>query len=209
MRSLEISARSIEEAVDLALKKLGVSREEVKVVVLKRGRSGVFGLGAEEARVRVTTLIEGMDEVAELAKEVLERLLALMGIPAVVHLVEGAPSISLDIRGENLGVLIGRRGQTLSSLQYLVNLIVAHDLKERVPITVDVEGYRQHRNEALEGLALRMAERVRTTKQSVTLEPMPAAERRVIHLALAELPDVLTMSVGEGETRKVTILPKG
>jgi len=120
--------------------------------------------------------------------------------------VEGHSSVTLNVTGENLGILIGRRGQTLSSLQYLVYLMLSHRMKVRVPLVVDVEDYRERRVEALRRLALHMAEQVSSTGQTVTLEPMPPSERRIIHLALQEYHGVTTESIGLGEGRKVTIL---
>jgi spoIIIJ-associated protein len=117
----------------------------------------------------------------------------------------GLSKAVLDVEGEDLGVLIGRRGSTLASVQYLVNLIVSRHFKGNAPFAVDVEGYRRRREESLRALAARMAERVRETGRSITLEPMPANERRIVHLALAEDPTVATSSVGEGESRKVAI----
>lgn len=218
MDSLEISAKTVEEAVELAVKSLGASREEVEVVVLKKGRPGFLGLGGEEAVVRVTRLqSEEMESAAVVvAKEVLEKLLSLMKVsasvgekrPCFLEGEEGRAPVGLDITGEDLGILIGRRGNTLSSLQYLVYLIVSHQLKARVHVTIDVEGYRERRYEALKNLALRVAERVGDTGQPVTLEPMPANERRIIHLALRDYPEVMTESIGEGEARKVTIVKR-
>ena len=215
MKSIEISAKSEEEAVDLALAELGLSRSEVEVVVVKKGRGGLFGLGSEEVRVRVTPLglfsSEDVD-VGGMAKEILENLLSLAEISASVNLgAKGSGDeavISLDIEGEDLGILIGRRGETLSSLQYLVNLIVSRRLKSRVGVVVDVEGYRQRRYESLRLLARRLADQVRSTGRSVTLEPMTAGERRIIHLELRDDPYVTTQSIGEGEARKVAILSK-
>lgn len=216
MESIEISANSEEEAVDLALAELGLSRSEVEVVVVKKGRGGLFGLGSEEVRVRVTPLglLSNEDvDVGGMAKEVLENLLSLVGISASVNLEAGGSGdqavISLDIEGEDLGILIGRRGETLSSLQYLVNLIVGRRLKAGVGVVVDVAGYRQRRYESLRLLARRLADQVRSTGRSVTLEPMPAGERRIIHLELSDDPYVTTQSIGQGEARKVAILSKG
>ena len=121
---------------------------------------------------------------------------------------EGRSVISMDVVGDDLGILIGRRGQTLSSLQYLVYLMLSHRLKASVPIAIDVEGYRARRREALQNLAWRMAERVTATGQTMTLEPMPPNERRIVHLALRDSDQVTTMSVGEGDERKVTIVQK-
>ena len=192
----------------------------MEVTVVKKGRHGILGLGAEEARVRVRSLVRVPGEesdIAEAAKEVLETLLARMGVVASVASQtkppveggEGASSvISLDVTDDDLGILIGRRGQTLSSLQYIVRLILAHQAKAWVPIVIDVEGYKQRRYGALQALALRMAEQVKVKGRSFALEPMPAYERRIIHLALADDPDVTTESVGEGEARKVVIMPK-
>jgi spoIIIJ-associated protein len=215
MEKVEISAKSEEEAVDIALAELGMSRSEVEVVVLKKGRGGLFGLGSEEVRVRVTPLELLSDEdvdVGGMAKGVLENLLDLTGITASVTLgMEGGEdqaAITLDIEGEDLGILIGRRGETLSSLQYLVNLIISRHLKSRVGVVVDVEGYRQRRYESLRLLARRMADQVRSTGRSVTLESMPASERRIIHIELRDSPYVITQSIGQGEGRKIAILSR-
>jgi spoIIIJ-associated protein len=111
----------------------------------------------------------------------------------------------LNIQGDDLGVLIGRRGQALSSLQYMVKLIIAEKFKLWAQITVDIEGYKKRRYEALKNLALRVADQVKNSKRSMNLEPMPADERRIIHLALADNPDVSTHSIDYGERRKVVI----
>ena len=211
MESLETSGKTIEEAVALALEKLGARHDEVEVVVLKEGKSGFLGFGGEEAAVRVFRRQpeEVRQAAATLAKEVLEELLSLMQVSASVEekepSEEGRAIVGLDINGEDLGILIGRRGQTLYSLQYLVYLMVGHRLKAHVPITIDVAGYRERREEALKNLAWRIAERVMVTGQPVPLEPMPASERRIIHLALRDYPGVTTQSIGEGDDRKVTI----
>jgi len=166
-------------------------------------------------------------DIAELAKSVLERLLAEMGVVASVMLQDKAPveggeeaaapvegeeeaavPIAFDIKGDDLGILIGRRGQALFYLQYIVRLIVAHQTKTWAPIIIDVEGYKQRRYEALRALAWRLAEQVKVRGVPFSLEPMSAYERRIIHIALADHPDVTTQSIGEGEARKVVILPK-
>jgi len=134
-------------------------------------------------------------------------------VPQAESLVQGeeeAPvPVTLDIKGDDLGILIGRRGQTLSCLEYIVRLIVANQTKTWSPIVIDVEGYKQRHYKALQNLAWRMAEQVKIEGMSFTLEPMSAYERRIIHLTLADDPDVSTQSIGEGEARKVVILPKG
>jgi spoIIIJ-associated protein len=218
MKSLEISGKTVEEAIQKALEQLGVSREEVEVSVVKEGKHGILGMGTEEATVRVQPLVQMADEennIAEVAKGVIETLLNRMGVTASVMVKpsveggEGAPDvITLDVKGDDLGILIGRRGQTLTSLQHIIRVIVAHQAKARVPIVIDVEGYKQRRYEALQALAWRVAEQVKAKGRPFALEPMLAYERRIIHLALANHPDVTTESVGEDEARKVVITPK-
>ncbi len=160
---------------------------------------------------------DGQSHIVETAQNVLEKLLSLMGLPASVvpstqfaagEEEEATSSITFDIKGKDLGILIGRRGQTLASLQYIVRLIVGQQTQTRLPIIIDIEGYKRHRWEALQALALRIAEQVKARKAPLALEPMSAFERRIIHLALADHPDVTTESTGEGEARKVVIMPK-
>ncbi len=221
MENLEMSGKTVEETIQRALDQLGVSREEVKVTVLKEGRHGVLGLGAEEARIRVEPVVpipENESAIADAAKGILEALLSLMGVaasvvpgakPSVEGEGEATAPIAFDIKGDDLGILIGRRGQTLSCLQYIVRLIVGHQTEAWVPIIIDVEEYKQRRYEALQALAWRIAEQVKAEQAPFTLEPMSAYERRIIHLTLAEHPDVTTQSIGEGEARSVVILSKG
>ncbi len=154
-------------------------------------------------------------DIAGIAQGILEELLDKMGLEASVELQpqteaaegEEAP-IGFDVRGDDLGILIGRRGQTLSSLQFLLRLMVGHQTKAWVPINIDVEDYKLRRADKLEALALRLAEQVSARRTPFTLEPMLPYERRIIHLALANHPTVTTESIGEGESRKVVIHPK-
>jgi spoIIIJ-associated protein len=160
---------------------------------------------------------EPIDE-AEFAARMLDTLLELMGVRADVSIRDaetpgdglGMAMAVLDVEGDDLGILIGRRGETLGSLQYLLNLMVNQQLEgDQVFFTVDVEGYRRRRERSLNGLARRMADQVKRTKRPVTLEPMPPNERRIIHLALSEDRYVSTASMGEGDDRKVEISPRG
>ena len=217
MESLEMRGKTVEEAVQRALHQLGVSRDEVEVNVIREGKSGILGIGAEEAIIQVTPIPKPKGEAAEVAREVIEQLLQLLGVtgtiepqalPVVAEEKEAAPAVALNIKGDDLGILIGRRGQTLAALQYIVRLLVGRQVKTWVPIVIDVEGYKQRRYQALESFARQMAERVKTKGAPFTLEPMPAYERRIVHLALANHPDVITERIGQGETRKVVILPK-
>ena len=156
--------------------------------------------------------------VFETTRDVLEKLLDLMGLSARVSLSEAftvvdddggeSASVGLNIEGDDLGILIGRRGQTMLSLQHILRLIVSSGSEMRMPIVVDVEGYKERRCEGLRNLAFRLADQVNARKAPFAMEPMPAFERRVIHLALADHPDVITESTGQGEARKVVIIPK-
>ena len=154
------------------------------------------------------------DEVAEVAKDILEKLLDLMGVAAsVTPLAEfpaegAASSVTLNVEGEDLGILIGRRGQTLSCLQYLVRLIIGHQTGVWWPIIIDVEGYKQRRCHALQDLAQRIAEQVKVSEAPFALEPMPAFDRRIIHITLVKYSEVMTESTGEGQARRVVISPK-
>jgi len=210
MEELEISARTVEEAIREALEHLGVSRDQVEIEVLKKGKTSILGLKGGEARIKVRLSNKGKPkaDISKVAQGTLKMLLQLMGITAEVQVSKNDVPVSLNIEGEDLGILIGRRGQTLACLQYMVRLIVAERLKAWLPLTVDIAGYKKRRREALQSLALRLAEKVKTSRRSMTLEPMPASERRIIHLALSNHPDVSTQSTGEGEGRKVVILLK-
>jgi len=190
----------------------------VEVTVVKEGRPGILGLGADEAVVRVSPLAcLPKSDVVEVAKEILERLLTLMGViasvvPQAPPFVEGgeeaSASVAFDIRGDDLGILIGRRGQTLACLQYIVRLVVGHQTKTWALIVIDVQGYKQRRYQALQTFARQMAEQVKTKEAPFSFEPMSAYERRIIHLTLADYPDVITESIGQGEARRVVILPR-
>jgi spoIIIJ-associated protein len=205
----------VDEATENALAELGLERHQVTIEVVSQGRPGLFGIGGEQARVRAAAMSYELPEGEEVAwaKQTLERMLDLMHIEATVTVRApetpgdgaGRTKAVLDINGEDLGVLIGRRGTTMASLQYLLNLMVSRKLGDAGPFHVDVEGYRRRREVWLRDLAFRMAERVRATGRSITLEPMPANERRIVHMALAMDPTVGTASVGEGEGRKVAI----
>jgi spoIIIJ-associated protein len=216
-----MSARTVEEAIELALKELDVDLGEAEVEVLSRGKAGFLGIGAELARVRVTPLAAGSSASvgepgeqtpAALASAAVGRILDAAGVNVTrtlrsAHDAEaGGPVI--DLSGEDSGLLIGRRGQTLQALQFLVTLIVRKQLGEDVRVVLDVENYRQRRETSLRDMATKVAARVVQTNRSITLEPMSPADRRIIHTSLSEHPDVRTESAGEGENRKVTIMPR-
>ena len=302
MESIEASGKSVDEAVQQALVRLGKRREEVEVSVLQEPSRGTFGIGSKDARVLVTVrqgskgavitpemadailgpdvpdVIIGEDEeydedeefededeleddeefedddeeedfeddepvpfiasnapveqalileqanVArvsngelqdvetpsrediEITVDVLQHILRYMNIHATVQ-VRSTEPLTLNIHGinENLGLLIGRRGETLAALQLLVSLIVSHRTRHRMRIIVDAENYRERREENLRSLALRVAQQVRNYRRSIALEAMPPHERRIVHIALADSKDISTESIGEGEERRVVI----
>jgi spoIIIJ-associated protein len=139
---------------------------------------------------------------------VLSTLLRLTGVTGEIEVLSYDIPVALNIKGDNLGILIGRRGQTLASLELITKLIVAGRLKAWLPLSIDVTDYKKRRRDSLQRLALHLADEVKSKHRAITLEPMPPNERRIIHLTLAEHPDVITYSVGEGENRKVVILLK-
>ena len=208
-----MTARTVEEAIELALKELDVDRDEAEVEILSRGKSGFLGIGAELARVRVTKISGGVGgNAAALATDAVSKILQAAGVNVsrtlrAAHDPEvGGPII--DLTGEDSGLLIGRRGQTLQALQFLVNLIVRKELGENVRVLLDVERYRQRRETSLRDMATKVAARVAQSNRSITLEPMPPADRRIVHTTLTDHPGVTTESTGVGDNRKVTISPK-
>jgi spoIIIJ-associated protein len=224
--SLEIIAPTVEEAVARGASELGVGEDQVQVEILDEGTRGVMGMGARQARVRLTMLAEqrpaSSEEVEDAgdpglrsAREVVEKLLSLMGADGRVTArwaTEFDPDlprpILVDVQGKDLSLLIGRRGETLRALQYITRLITSRELGESGLVVIDVEGYRARREQQLRRLARNMAEQAKQTGRTLSLEPMPAFERRIIHLELRDDADVTTESVGEGDSRKVTIIPK-
>ncbi len=208
MEEIEITAATVEQAIEKAETQLGLKRDQFKVEVIREGKSGILGVGSREALIRVTPTAPPKEDVAKEVTDILETLVRLLGVQGRVEVLSGELPLALDIKGDDLGILIGRRGQTLASLEYVTKLVVVGRLKTWVPLTVDVEGYRSRRRDSLQKLALYLAEQVKSKRRAITMEPMPADERRIVHLTLADNPDVATQSIGAGEDRKVVILPK-
>lgn len=212
MKKIETTGRIAEEAIEIALKELGVDRADVEIDVISEGKSGGFlGIGSEPARVRVA-IVEKPSDVVTVALEVLDRLISEMGVSAVINLKHafkeevGGPVF--DIVGDDSGLLIGRRGETLRALQFVASLLTSRRVESKSRIFVDVSGYQERRYEALTNMAQKVAQRVNVSGYAVTLEPMPPNERRIVHLALAEHPKVETTSTGEGEGRQVVVEPR-
>jgi spoIIIJ-associated protein len=233
--SLEIIAPTVDEAVSRGAAELGVSPQRLLVEVLDEGGHGVLGMGARQARVRLTLLgstvpakpapaeveaeedeeLGPADRELEVSRDTVRELVGLMGLTARVTCRWGEAEdpndprpLLVDIRGDDLSLLIGRRGESLAALQYITRLIVGKEIGTYSPIVIDVEGYRARREKQLRQLARRMADQAIERGRTMTLEPMTPAERRIIHLELRDHPRVYTESVGEGEQRKVTVIPR-
>ena len=210
MRKIEMTAKTADEAIEIALKELDVERQDVEIDVVSHGKAGILGIGAEPAKVRVTVL-EKTSDIVQVATEILEDIVDLTGVDVTVMLRHahrddvGGPVFDID--GDDAGLLIGRRGETLRSLQFLTTFIASRIMEERVSIFVDVAGYQERRYDSLRGLAQKVARRVASSGRPITLEPMPPNERRIVHLALADNPDVETGSTGSGEGRRVVVEP--
>ena len=208
MDELEITANTVEEALEEAEERLEMKRDRFEVEVIKEGKSGILGIGGEEAVIKVRPLPSVEEDLVKIAREVLDKLLNLLGVTAEVEVLSDQIPTTFNIKGDDLGILIGRHGQTIVSLEYIVKLIVAARLKGWQPLFIDIGGYRERRRSSLQQLALHLAEQVKLEHRDITLEPMSASERRIIHLTLADHPEVVTHSIGVGEDRKVVISPK-
>lgn len=203
MKQVEKRGKTVDEAVKAALKELGVGQDEVDIEVLEEAAKGLFGLiGTKEARV----VVRLREDRRQVARRLIKDVLAAMSLEVTIGTDEREGATVFNLEGPDLGILIGRRGQTVDALQYLVNLAANRIGEgEKARIIIDVEGYRRRREETLQRLAERLAERVRRSGQSVVLEPMSAQERRVIHLALQDNQYVGTQSEGEEPQRHVVI----
>jgi spoIIIJ-associated protein len=210
MQDLVMTARTVEEAIELGLKELDVDRSDVEIDVVSRGKTGILGIGAEPAKVRITQ-IEAPPDSVKITAEVVESLISLLGVDVVLTLKQlhndDLDGPIFEIEGDDAGLLIGRKGETLKTLQFIVRYIVSHRLDDRVNLMIDVEGYQERRNLALENMARRVARRVSDTGREIALEPMPPNERRIVHLALSDHPRVTTESTGDGISRQVVIQP--
>lgn len=268
-QTVEVEAATVEQAISDALAELGAGEDDVTIEILSTPRSGLLGLGARRAKVRVTRRPEmgahsqvmspqpaaqrrataaplarpsaapkparapeaekpaaperiaaepeseqpdrpsgSLEEQSREAAELVADMLKLMEEPAEVALGEqDAEGISIEIKGDGSGILIGRHGQTLDAMEYLVNRVLARRTKNPVPVILDVAAYRARRRQQLERMALSMGERAKRERKPVALEPMPPRDRRVVHLALKDDPLITTRSVGNGYLRSLEILP--
>ena len=203
MEYREFTGKTVEDAVMEATIKLETTSDRMEYEVLEKGSNGFLGIGSKPARIRARKVME----TAERAEKFLMDVLEAMDLKATVSMEENKEerTLDIDLAGDDMGVLIGKRGQTLDSLQYLVSLVVNKGEDDYIRVKVDTENYRQRRKDTLENLAKNIASKVRRTGKPVTLEPMNPYERRVIHSALQNDRYVETHSEGEEPFRKVVV----
>ena len=206
MDFVEFSAKTIDDAITEACQKLTVTSDKLEYEVVEEGSSGFLGIGAKPAVIKARI----KNSVADKAKEFLKKVFDAMNIVVVIDVKydEENRNIDIELSGDEMGVLIGKRGQTLDSLQYLVSLVVNKDEDEYIRVKVDTEDYRKRRKETLENLAKNIAYKVKRTKRPVSLEPMNPYERRIIHSALQNDKYVTTHSEGEEPFRRVVVTLK-
>lgn len=205
IKVIEAKGDTIDAAIQSALATLGCDRDAVSVEVVRKPKSGFLGFGKEPAVVRVTC----QTSPAGKARDFLEGLLIRFGTPAHIEVTENEEekTIHLELSGENMGAIIGRRGDTLDAFQYLTSIVTNKDEEERWRVTVDTENYRAKREAALVALANKTAQKALKYKKPVALEPMNPHERRIIHSSLQDVEGVTTYSTGSEPNRKVIIAP--
>ncbi len=205
MREVVKSAKTIEEAVEAALAEIKLARDEVEIEVLEEPNKGLFGiLGAREARVKVREIADPRKR----ALRILQGIMECMKLEVNFETEDLEGYTKINFYGPDLGILIGRRGETLDAMQYYINLAANKNSERRIRFVLDVEGYRKRREETLYKLAQRLADKAKRKGRDIVLEPMNPHERRIIHTALQNHRDVFTYSEGEEPYRKIIIAPK-
>ena len=198
---IEVEENTTEEALEAALKELGVSRDQVSVKVIHEPTKGILGLGAKLAKIRVTL----KEDISSTPEAVLHEILVHMGLEAEIEsqIING--SVHLTVSSDNPGILIGKHGQTLNAVEYLLNCILNRSSLVKKKVFVDAEGYRERREQMLTDLAYRAAAKVKQTHQEIVLDPMPPRDRRIIHVTLQSDEHIRTYSRGEGMMRRVAV----
>lgn len=228
METLEIEGRTIDEAIEKACEQFNLPREKLNIEIISDGTTGFLGiLGSKKAKIRARRITLDMkldqeeyekapeetpaeiadEEIAATAKRILEGILTRMHLNCPVTVEEKPEAIILNIQGDGSGLLIGKRGQNLDAIQYIVNKATNKSTNNKKMIIIDTESYRKRREESLIALAEKLAEKVKKTKKAVTVGHMNAHDRRIIHLALQNDEQLTTKSKGEGEFRKIVIMP--
>ncbi len=206
MDFIEITAKTVDDAITEGLIKLGTTSDKIETEIIEKGSSGFLGIGSKPAVVRIRKKFTIKDYVRNFLDDVFHAM--GMDVEIVINLSEDQKNVDVELKGNDMGVLIGKRGQTLDSLQYLTNLALGKQVNEFVKVKIDTEDYRKRRKETLENLAKNIAYKVKRTKRPISLEPMNPFERRVIHSALQSDRYVNTHSEGEEPYRHVVVTLK-
>lgn len=206
MEYIQISAKTVDDAITEALIQLGVSSEQLEYEVIEKGSAGFLGINSKKAIIKARKKETLEDKV----RSFLNEMFRTMNMEVVVDLTydEASKNMDIELKGTDMGILIGKRGQTLDAIQYLVSIVANKDTEEYIHVKIDTENYRKRRRETVENLAKNLAYKVKRTKKPVTLEPMNAYERRIIHSALQNDKYVSTYSEGEEPYRHVVITLK-
>ena len=206
MDFIEVSAKTYDEAVTDALVKLGATSDQVEIEVIDKGSSGFLGIGAKPVKIKVTKTLTPETYLRKFLSDIFNAM--KLEVEILIQIDEDSRNIDVELKGNDMGVLIGKRGQTLDSLQYLTNLAVNKNAESFVKVKIDTEDYRKRRRETLENLAKNIAYKVKRTKRPVSLEPMNPYERRVIHSTLQNDKFVTTHSEGDEPYRHVVVTLK-
>lgn len=206
MEFIEISAKTVDAAITEALIKLGTTSDKIEYEVLEKGSAGFLGIARKDAVIKVCKKYSIEDNIKEFLGKIFEAM--NLKVDILIEKEDEDSTVSVELKGDEMGVLIGKRGQTLDSLQYLTNLAVNKQSESYVKVKIDTEDYRKRRRETLENLAKNIAYKVKRTKRPVSLEPMNPFERRVIHSALQNDKFVATHSEGEEPYRHVVVTLK-
>ena len=203
MDYIEISAKTLEDAITEACQKLSITSDKLDYIVVEEGSNGFLGIGSKPSVIKAR--VKG--SLTDVAKEFLNDVFAAMNMTVVINVKydEAEKTMDIDLSGDEMGVLIGKRGQTLDSLQYLVSLVINKGVEDYIRVKLDTEDYRARRKETLENLAKNISFKVKRTKRAVSLEPMNPYERRIIHSALQNDKYVTTHSEGEEPFRRVIV----
>ncbi len=204
-RAVETTGKSVAEATIAGLRELGIGRDDAHIEIVSKGSRGFLGIfGGSPARVRISAQAAAEDRVEELVKDIMSR----MGFSTQLHITEEKNALIVDIETAGAdGLLIGKAGSTLSAVEYLVNRILQRENKRTPRIILDVSGYKRRREDFLKSKALSLAEEVKSAKQQVTMEPLDAEDRKVVHNVLKSVSGVSTKSVGSGRTKSIVVVP--
>jgi spoIIIJ-associated protein len=203
VKQVTATGQTVEEAVKSALAQLETTEDRVEIAIMNEGKKGIFGFGSRPAVVKVTAKIDPVEEAKEFLKDVSEK----MGVDVEIEVLRDGKQVQFILSGDKIALLIGKRGQTLNSLQYLTQLVINRFSDQYFHVLLDAEDYRKRRNETLVHLAERLAQKALKTGKKVALEPMPSYERKVIHTALMENNRIKTYSDGVEPNRHIVIAP--